>query len=95
MSPCFVYVTAANESEADRIAMVLVQEGLAACINVLGPIRSIYRWQGQIHTDSEIAFIAKTTEAAFEGLRQRIEPFTVLRHPASSKSRSRVDLESI
>ena len=59
-------------AEADRIAEALIDERLAACVNILGKIRSVYRWQGKIERADEVAMIAKTTEALFETLAARV-----------------------
>jgi periplasmic divalent cation tolerance protein len=61
MSVVSVYAVFANAEEAERIGRILVEERLAACINILGPIRSIYRWQGAVETAEETAAILKTT----------------------------------
>ncbi|HZH07606.1 MAG TPA: divalent cation tolerance protein CutA, partial [Lautropia sp.] len=50
-----VYATFADAEEAERIARTLVEERLAACANILGPCRSIYRWEGAIEDTSEVA----------------------------------------
>ena len=55
-----VYATFADPDEADRIARTLVDERLAACANILGSCRSIYRWQGAIEQGEEIAALFKT-----------------------------------
>jgi periplasmic divalent cation tolerance protein len=68
----WVYVTAADQAEARRIGRALVEEGLAACVNVLPGHTAIYRWQGAIEEAAEAAFVAKTTGARFEALRARI-----------------------
>lgn len=68
----WVYVTAADEAEARRIGRALVEENLAACVNVLPGHTAIYRWQGAIEEGPEAAFVAKTTAARFEALRARI-----------------------
>ena len=57
----FVYITAASREEASAIGRVLVEERLAACVNIISPMQSIYRWQGRIQEDSEVVMIAKTT----------------------------------
>ncbi len=57
---CLVYMTVGDEEEAHRIAKTLVSERLAACANVLGPIRSYYWWQGEVQEDAEQVVIAKT-----------------------------------
>ncbi len=59
-------------AEANRIAEALVGERLAACVNILGAVRSVYRWQGTVERADEIAMIAKTTEAVFERLAARV-----------------------
>ena len=55
-----VYATFAGADEAERIARVLVEERLAACANILGPCRAIYRWQGGIEQGDEVAALFKT-----------------------------------
>ena len=72
MSVVSVYCTFANAEEAERIGRQLVEERLAACINILGPCRSIYRWQGKVETAEEVAAIFKTTADAAERLTSRI-----------------------
>lgn len=68
----FVYVTVKDEAEAERIAEAVVGERLAACANVLGPVRSIYRWQGAICDECETALVLKTTDGCREPLAERI-----------------------
>ena len=72
MSVVSVYVIFANPEEAERIGRVVVEERLAACINVLGPCRSIYRWQGAVETADETPAILKTTVEAADALISRI-----------------------
>ena len=55
-----VYATFPDEEEARRIGRALVEERLAACVNILGPCHSIYRWKGEIEEASEVAAIFKT-----------------------------------
>jgi len=68
----WVYVTAANAAESRHIGRTLVEERLAACVNVLPGHTAIYRWQGKLEEAPEGAFLAKTTAARFEALRARI-----------------------
>lgn len=55
--------TAPSRDEASRIAMALVEESLAACVNVTGPIDSIYRWQGKVENAQEFLMLIKTTSS--------------------------------
>ncbi len=55
--------TAASRDEALRIAQALVEESLAACVNVTGPIDSIYRWQRKVENAQEFLLLVKTTSA--------------------------------
>lgn len=68
----WVYVTAADADEARRIGRALVEERLAACVNVLPGHTAIYRWEGRLQEAPEGAFLAKTTAARFEALSARI-----------------------
>ncbi len=67
-----VYAIFADAEEAARIGRQMIDERLAACINILGPCRSIYRWQGKVETAGEVAAIFKTTEAGADALTDRI-----------------------
>ncbi|HYG31320.1 MAG TPA: divalent-cation tolerance protein CutA [Allosphingosinicella sp.] len=67
-----VYATFASDAEARRIGRLCVEERLAACVNVLGAIHAIYRWQGRIEEAGEVAALFKTTEALAEELIARI-----------------------
>jgi|SRR5579859_5721303 len=58
-----VISTTGSKEEASRIASALVSEQLAACVNIVGPIESIYRWQGKVETAQEFLMLAKTTSA--------------------------------
>jgi len=67
-----VYATFADADEAARIARTLVEERLAACANILGPIRSIYRWEGRIEDASEVAALFKTRADRADALIARL-----------------------
>ncbi len=67
-----VYATFADEEEAARIARAAVEERLAACANILGPCRSIYRWQGKVEEAGEVAAIFKTRAGTAPALLARI-----------------------
>jgi periplasmic divalent cation tolerance protein len=70
--PILVYVTAADAEEARRIGRTLVEERLAACVNLLPGHDAIYRWEGRVEEAREGAFLAKTTRDRFEALRARV-----------------------
>ena len=67
-----VYATFADTAEAERIALILVEERLAACANILGPCRSIYRWQGAIERADEVAALFKTRAELAPALIERL-----------------------
>jgi len=73
MNASFVYVTAANKQEALQIGRVLVEERLAACVNVLDNMTSLYWWEGKLQEDSEAVLIAKTRENLVEQLIERVK----------------------
>jgi len=66
-----VLVTVGSQAEGEAIARALVEARLAACVNLF-PIRSIYRWQGEICADSEWQLTIKTDLACFEGLAAKV-----------------------
>src|SRR5918994_7207199 len=67
-----VFMTAANGEEATRLADMLVGAHLAACVQILPEMESIYRWEGKIQRESEILLLAKTTRAKFEELEREV-----------------------
>jgi periplasmic divalent cation tolerance protein len=66
--PIVVLVTAANRAEAGRIAEMLVSSRLAACVQMLPEMESVYRWKGEVEQAREILLLAKTTREKFEEL---------------------------
>ena len=67
-----VLVTAGSPEEAERIARALVEERLVACANVVGPIRSIYRWQGAVEEADEHLLVLKARAADVAALEARV-----------------------
>ena len=67
-----VFVTAPGEEEAAKIALALVEAKLAACVNIIRDIRSIYAWQGNIEDDSELLLIIKTRKSLFDDLSAKV-----------------------
>lgn len=70
--PLLALSTCPDVETAARIARVLVEERLAACVNRLPGVVSTYRWQGEIHEDAEVLLVIKTTRERFEALRARL-----------------------
>src|SRR5712691_8548819 len=70
--PIVVLMTAANQDEASRIAETLVGARLAACVQILPEIESVYRWQGEVQREKEILLLAKTTRSRFDELESKV-----------------------
>jgi periplasmic divalent cation tolerance protein len=64
-----VLTTAGSQEEAQKIARALVERRLAACVNIVPQVRSIYRWQEKVETAEECLLVIKTTRAAFDSVR--------------------------
>jgi periplasmic divalent cation tolerance protein len=72
MSIVSVYALFANAEEAERVGRAVIEERLAACVNILGPVHSIYRWKGAIESADEVAAIFKTHHWRSDALIERI-----------------------
>ena len=59
----WVYLTAKDAKEAEIISLRLVDENLAACVNILGTVDSVYRWKGKVIKDREYALLVKTRKS--------------------------------
>ncbi len=70
--PIVVLMTAANREEANQIAEILVSERLAACVQILPEIESVYRWQGEVKREKEILLLAKTVASRFDELESKV-----------------------
>jgi periplasmic divalent cation tolerance protein len=68
-----VLSTCASTEEAQRVARALVEKRLAACVNVMPGIRSVYRWKEAIKDEEEVLLLIKTSRALLEELREEIE----------------------
>ena len=67
-----VLTTCPDEACAERIARTLAEEGLAACVNILPPMRSIYKWKGKIEDATEQLLVIKSAVARFPAIRDRL-----------------------
>ena len=61
-----------SPEKAAEVARTLVTEGLAACVNLVGPVRSIYAWKGELCDDQETLAVIKTTADRFEAMKARL-----------------------
>lgn len=68
-----VLITASDEEEAAKIAQILVEEKLVACVNIVPGLRSIYTWQGEIEDETESLMLCKTRRDLFDSLQNRVK----------------------
>jgi len=68
-----VLSTCGSSQEAAGIARALVEQRLAACVNVTSPVRSVYRWQGRVCDEDEVLLVIKTSRMLFDRVRRAIE----------------------
>jgi periplasmic divalent cation tolerance protein len=72
MTYSLILSTASSKDEAQEIARALVDRRLAACVNIVGPIESIYRWKGLVEDSQEFLMLIKTQSDRFESVREAI-----------------------
>ena len=70
--PIVVLMTAASREEANQIAEMLVSARLAACVQILPEIESVYRWQGEVKREKEILILAKSVASQFDELESKV-----------------------
>jgi len=68
-----ILITTGSVDEGQNIARTLVDERLAACVNIISPIQSVYRWEGQVQDDQEVLLIVKTATEMLEPLAVRVK----------------------
>ena len=73
MNCLMVLCNVPESDQAKHIARVLVQEQLAACVNILPPCHAVYRWEGALQEGSEYPLLIKTTASAYAELEQRLQ----------------------
>lgn len=67
-----VWTTIGGDADGRRLASILVTERLAACVNVLGEMDSVYRWKGAVESERERQLVIKTTAARLDALQARL-----------------------
>jgi periplasmic divalent cation tolerance protein len=72
MSTLLVFTNLPDRAAAERLADMLVQQNLAACVNILAPCRSVYRWQDAVQHDEEHPMLIKTTRERYPALEQAL-----------------------
>jgi periplasmic divalent cation tolerance protein len=72
MDALLILTNCPDEESANAIALAVVEEKLAACVNILPRVQSIYRWQGAVESASEIPLLIKSTAANYPALEKRI-----------------------
>jgi periplasmic divalent cation tolerance protein len=73
MSGLLVFCNVPDQAVADQLAAKLIEERLAACVNILAPCRSVYCWEGKIEVGVEVPLIIKTTRRQYPELEARIQ----------------------
>ncbi|OIQ51677.1 Divalent-cation tolerance protein CutA [Pseudodesulfovibrio hydrargyri] len=73
MSESFIYITCADEAEAEAVGGMLVEKRLAACVNILPGMRSLYWWRGKVERGEETVLIAKTRDDLVEALTEAVQ----------------------
>lgn len=68
MEEIVVLVTVSSEGEATSLSRILVKNGIAACVNIIPGVRSIFKWDGRIAEEQEFLLLAKTVRQAFDSL---------------------------
>ena len=69
---CWVYMTAGSIEEAKNIGQILVEKNLAACVNLLENMISIYKWEDKLEEDQEVVIIAKTRKSLMLNLIEKV-----------------------
>ena len=90
MPHCLAYMTAASVEDARTIGRALVEERLAACVNVIPGMVSLYRWQGALEEAREVVLIAKTRAEKFDALAERVAEI----HPYDTPCAIRIDISA-
>ena len=76
-----VLMTAGSSEEASRLAEMLVGAHLAACVQIMPQMESVYRWKGSVHREPEFLLLAKTTSACFDELEREVRALHTYDNP--------------
>ncbi|MBT8426460.1 MAG: divalent-cation tolerance protein CutA [Erythrobacter sp.] len=82
MTALTAYIVCGSQDEAETIGAALVEDRLAACVNILAPCHSIYRWEGKVETGREFPMLAKTTQEQADALIMRVTELHSYENPA-------------
>ncbi len=73
MQTCWVYMTTRNKQEAEKIGSALIEDNLAACVNIIEGMQSMFWWKGEVQSDEETILIAKTKEEIMDKLEDKVK----------------------
>lgn len=73
MKNCVIYCTVPNEFNANLIATSLIEDNLAACVNIIPSVTSVYKWEDMVQTDNEMLLIIKSREEKFKDIEKKIK----------------------
>lgn len=73
MKNCVIYCTVPNEFNANLIATALIDDNLAACVNIVPSVISVYKWENKVQNDNEMLLIIKTQESKFDDVARKIK----------------------
>jgi periplasmic divalent cation tolerance protein len=73
MGYSLILSTASSKDEAQHIARALVEQKLVACVNIVGPVESVYRWKGEVENAQEFLLMMKTDSERFERVRDAVK----------------------
>jgi len=71
-STLIILCTCPNQTVAEELATTLVEQGIAACINIIPKVTSIYKWQGKLEKDDEVLMLIKTDQSRYQDLEQAL-----------------------
>lgn len=73
MNPCIAYITTKSKTEAKKLGKLLVEKNIAACVNIIDKMNSIYKWEDKIVDEEETLLIVKTRDSVVEKLIRNVK----------------------